>query len=125
VEAPHDKETQIGHMRVNTILEVRTPERMHGEPTPGPVDLSKVEILETFDQYKTHREALSIYLLEGGQLIRVRYKPKVVKKTAAFNQNRDPIFLVEANTELVVDPGWDEMRVEAAKERVARPKRAS
>ncbi|MHB8633308.1 MAG: hypothetical protein ACYDBQ_04975 [Thermoplasmatota archaeon] len=96
---------------------------MHGEPTPGTIDLTKRAIVKEFKEWTTEKDAYSIYLLDDGSLVRVRYRPRSVRQTDAFNQNREPIFLVDADTELTSDSSFEDIRKEQAKQQVSRPKK--
>lgn len=113
----------FGHIRINTVLEVRTPRSMHGEPTADISNLKERQIVKEFKDWKTEKEALSIYLLEDGSLVRLRYRPRSIRQTDAFNQNREPIFLVDSDTELTSDPSFEEIRKQQTQAKVSRPKK--
>lgn len=96
--------------QVKTQPEWRTsaPETLQGDPWPIPKRANR-KVLETNRSFETVVPSLSIYLLPDDRLMLVRTTPTEMRKTDAFDQDREPIYDVDFSTELLIGDTFDEM----------------
>ena len=96
--------------QVKTQPEWRTsaPEALQGEPWPVPKRAER-KVIETIRSFDTVVQSFSIYLLPDDRLMLVRTTPTEMRKTDAFDQDREPIYDVDFSTELLIGDTFDEM----------------
>lgn len=111
------KATEGGRqLRVNTLLETRAPEPLRGKPSEDLSDLISRPILKKYTRWTTVAEAISIYLLEDGSLLRCKYSPHAIRRTDVYNRNGEPVLLVDAEQEILSDPSFIDVQRDQARQ---------
>lgn len=108
------------HIRINTLLETRAPAPLRGKASSDLDGLASRPIVKKYARWRTVEEAISIYLLEDGSLLRCKYNPRSIRRTDAFNKHGEPVLLVDGEQEILSDPSFADVQKEQARAKASR-----
>lgn len=87
-------------LRVFTAMVTEADSQFKGEPTSGPVNLSKLEPVRSYDSVEVVNSAESFYQLPNGVVLSLKLKPQRARRYNVFGADRDPIIQVDHLVEM-------------------------